>query len=175
MPLLPLLKPWVKAGITLNEIEGRIGESSNATRVTTKRAPGYEIGAGFDIPILGGFFNLTPQARRIRQKLEYDVPSPSVPTPGKSRWIITPLTLASGFALPSERCELPRSHRVVNPSSVTFTVSPRPPEQAAIDPASPMLGSEKLCGFPVLIVNEYALPSSSAPVAVSPLSIFPLI
>lgn len=83
VPLLPLLKPWVKAGITLNEIEGRIGESSNATRVTTKRAPGYEIGAGFDIPILGGFFNLTPQARRIRQKLEYDVPSPSVPTPGK--------------------------------------------------------------------------------------------
>lgn len=83
VPLLPLIKPWVKAGITLNEIEGRIGESPNVTRVTTKRAPGYEIGAGADIPVLGGFFNLTPQVRRIRQKLEYEVPSSSVPTRGK--------------------------------------------------------------------------------------------
>ncbi len=65
VPLLPLFKPWAKAGITYNELKGRAGE----TPVTTGKGPGYEVGAGVDIPILMGFFSLTPQVRRVRQKL----------------------------------------------------------------------------------------------------------
>jgi len=65
VPLLPLLRPWAKAGITYNEMKGSI----NGTSVSTGKSPGYEIGAGVDIPILMGFFSLTPQVRRIRQRL----------------------------------------------------------------------------------------------------------
>jgi len=83
IPLFPLIKPWAKAGITLNEMEGRLSGSADGTRVTTKRSPGYELGAGVDVPVLGGFFNLTPQVRRIRQKLEYEVQDSTVPIRGK--------------------------------------------------------------------------------------------
>lgn len=65
VPLLPLLRPWAKAGITYNELSG----SAGGTPVATGKGVGYEIGAGADIPILMGFFSLTPQVRRIRQRL----------------------------------------------------------------------------------------------------------
>jgi hypothetical protein len=79
VPLLPI-KPWAKAGITLNEMKGSFGGSSDS-RVTVKRNPGYEIGAGVDIPVLAGFLSLTPQARFIRQNLEATL-SPSGATSG---------------------------------------------------------------------------------------------
>ena len=63
--LLPLLKPWAKAGITYNEMTTTV----NGSDISTGKHPGYEVGAGVDIPILMGFFSLTPQVRRIRQKL----------------------------------------------------------------------------------------------------------
>lgn len=66
VPLLPLLRPWAKAGLTYNEMKGSV----NGTPVTTGKSPGYEIGAGVDIPILAGFFSLSPQVRRITQRLE---------------------------------------------------------------------------------------------------------
>jgi hypothetical protein len=66
VPLLPLLRPWAKAGITYNEMKG----TANGIAVTTGKGPGYELGAGVDIPILMGFFSLSPQVRRIRQRLE---------------------------------------------------------------------------------------------------------
>ena len=66
VPLLPLLRPWAKAGITYNEMKGSV----NGVAVTTGKGPGYELGAGADIPILMGFFSLSPQVRRIRQRLE---------------------------------------------------------------------------------------------------------
>lgn len=65
VPLLPLLRPWAKAGITYNEMKGDV----SGTAVSTGKGLGYEIGAGADIPILMGFFSLTPQVRRIRQRL----------------------------------------------------------------------------------------------------------
>jgi hypothetical protein len=65
VPLLPLLRPWAKAGLTYNELKGSVGTTS----VTTGSSPGYEVGAGVDIPIFMGFFSLTPQVRRIRQRL----------------------------------------------------------------------------------------------------------
>ena len=61
IPLLPLLRPWAKAGITYNEMKGDV----SGTAVST----GKGIGAGADIPILMGFFSLTPQVRRVRQRL----------------------------------------------------------------------------------------------------------
>ena len=66
VPLLPLLKPWAKAGITYNEVK----TSVNGTSLASGKHPGYEVGAGFDVPILMGFFSLTPQVRRVRQKIE---------------------------------------------------------------------------------------------------------
>jgi hypothetical protein len=66
VPLLPLLRPWAKAGITYNEMKGSV----NGVSVTTGKGPGYELGAGVDIPILMGFFSLSPQVRRIMQRLE---------------------------------------------------------------------------------------------------------
>lgn len=65
VPLLPLVKPWAKAGVTYNELK----TSVNGTAMSTGRRPGYEVGAGVDIPVLLGFFSLTPQIRRVRQKL----------------------------------------------------------------------------------------------------------
>jgi hypothetical protein len=69
VPLLPLLKPWAKAGITYNEMTGTIGSGASAVAVSTGKSPGYEVGAGVDIPILLGFASLTPQARYVRQRL----------------------------------------------------------------------------------------------------------
>src|SRR6478672_4821902 len=68
VPLIPIVKPWVKAGVTFNEINGT-NTGSNATKITTDRTPGYEIGAGIDIPILA-LFSITPQVRYVGQKLD---------------------------------------------------------------------------------------------------------
>lgn len=83
IPFLPLLKPWAKAGITLNELEGELGGPNDGVRVIAKRSPGYEIGAGVDIPVLAGFFTLTPQVRRVRQKLEFAAPDIGESASGK--------------------------------------------------------------------------------------------
>ena len=65
VPLIPMIKPWAKAGITYNEITRTL----NGATSSTGKSPGYEVGAGVDIPVLFGFFSLTPQVRRVRQKL----------------------------------------------------------------------------------------------------------
>jgi opacity protein-like surface antigen len=68
VPLFPIVKPWVKAGVTFNEINGT-NTGTNATKITTDRTPGYEVGAGVDIPILA-LFSITPQVRYVGQKLD---------------------------------------------------------------------------------------------------------
>jgi len=68
VPLFPIIKPWVKAGVTFNEINGT-ATGTGVTKVATDRTPGYELGAGIDIPILG-LFAITPQARYVGQKLD---------------------------------------------------------------------------------------------------------
>ena len=65
IPLLMLFRPWVKAGITYNQMKGNVDSVS----VETGKRPGYEVGAGVDIPVFMGFFSLTPQVRKIRQRL----------------------------------------------------------------------------------------------------------
>ncbi len=68
VPLIPIVKPWVKAGVTFNEINGT-NTGTNATKIATDRNPGYEVGAGIDIPILV-LFSLTPEVRYVGQKLD---------------------------------------------------------------------------------------------------------
>lgn len=79
VPLFPLLKPWGKAGVTYNEMTGTV----NGAKVTTKKRPGYELGAGVDIPIMMGFFSLTPQVRYVRQSLEPVIATSSATTGGR--------------------------------------------------------------------------------------------
>ncbi|MDO8500892.1 MAG: hypothetical protein Q7S20_03525 [Gemmatimonadaceae bacterium] len=66
-PGFSMVRPWIKGGVTFNELQGGYG-SSQSTELTTDRNPGYEVGAGVDIPLLG-FFRLTPQARYVGQNL----------------------------------------------------------------------------------------------------------
>ena len=74
LPLFPVVKPWVKGGVTFHELEADFSGSSSAPALSTDRTPGYELGAGVDIPFAGGFFSLTPQARYVGQKLDYKIP-----------------------------------------------------------------------------------------------------
>lgn len=76
IPLFPLVKPWVKGGVTFNELEAEYGSTSSFSGFKTERTPGYEIGAGVDIPF-AGFFSITPQLRYVGQKLDYKIPGVS--------------------------------------------------------------------------------------------------
>ena len=66
-----LIRPWVKAGVSFNELQGGYGTGSQS--LTTDKNPGYEVGVGLDIPLLG-IFSFTPQARYVGQNFKYDVP-----------------------------------------------------------------------------------------------------
>ena len=70
-PGLSAIRPWVKGGVTFNELEG--GYGSGHTTLKTDRKPGFEIGAGIDIPLLG-LISFTPQARYVGQNFNYKVP-----------------------------------------------------------------------------------------------------
>ena len=69
LPGTSMIRPWVKGGVTFNELEGAVG----STDFTTERNPGYEIAGGLDIPILG-ILSLYPQARYVGQNFKYKVP-----------------------------------------------------------------------------------------------------
>ena len=71
LPGSAFIHPWVKGGVTFNELMGGYGSSTQ--ELTTDRNPGYEIGAGLDIPILG-VFSIYPQARYVGQNFKYDIP-----------------------------------------------------------------------------------------------------
>jgi hypothetical protein len=74
------LRPFVKAGVTFNSLEGAYGTQS--AKLTTDRAPGYEIGIGGNLS-LGGLIALTPQLRYVGQNLNAKIPGVIVPE-GKS-------------------------------------------------------------------------------------------
>ena len=71
IPGSSFVRPWIKGGVTFNELKGGYGTSSQG--LTTERNPGYEIGAGLDIPILR-VFSLYPQARFVGQNFKYEIP-----------------------------------------------------------------------------------------------------
>ncbi|MEO7084792.1 MAG: outer membrane beta-barrel protein [Gemmatimonadaceae bacterium] len=67
-----LIRPFVKGGVTLNDLQGGYGGSSSNT-LMTDRSPGYEFGAGADVT-LGGILSFTPQARYVGQNLKARIP-----------------------------------------------------------------------------------------------------
>lgn len=69
MPGTGIVHPFVKGGVTFNQLEG----AYSGSELKTDRKPGYEIGAGLDIGILG-ILSFTPQARYIGQNFKYKVP-----------------------------------------------------------------------------------------------------
>lgn len=81
MPGTGMVRPFVKGGVTFNELEGGYG-SGQSTELKTERKPGYEVGAGLDVGILG-LLSFTPQARYIGQNFKYNVPG--VTTTGAER------------------------------------------------------------------------------------------
>lgn len=81
LPLVQLPKPWVKAGITYNEMTGTLAGAPAGTKITTSKRPGYELGGGVDVPVMS-FFSITPQIRYVRQKLKYQAPASGSSTGG---------------------------------------------------------------------------------------------
>jgi hypothetical protein len=74
---ISLLRPFVRGGITFNDLQGGYGgQSSNA--LTTDKAPGYEVGVGADVSFLG-IVSITPQARYIGQNLKAKIPGVNTP------------------------------------------------------------------------------------------------
>ena len=73
-----LLHPFIKGGVTFNKLKGRFGSSSNG--LTSDRAPGYEVGVGVDVSLLG-LLALAPQVRYVGQNFKAKVPGVSSPDP----------------------------------------------------------------------------------------------
>jgi hypothetical protein len=73
-----LFRPFVKGGVTFNDLQGGYGGSSTNV-LTTDKAPGYEIGAGLDVSF-AGVLSLTPQVRYIGQNLKTKVPGVNSPS-----------------------------------------------------------------------------------------------
>ena len=71
LPGSAIVRPWIKGGVTFNELKGGYGSSSQ--ELTTDRNPGYEVAAGLDIPVLR-VFRIYPQARYVGQNFKYKIP-----------------------------------------------------------------------------------------------------
>ena len=77
-PPASLVHPFLRGGVTFNDLKGGYGSSSSNV-LTTDRAPGYEIGGGADISFLG-LVALTPQIRYVGQNLKAKIPGVSAPS-----------------------------------------------------------------------------------------------
>ena len=71
------LHPFVKGGVTFNDLEGGYGGSSS-NRLTTDKPQFFEIGAGVDLSLMG-IFALTPQVRYVGQNLKTKIPGVDAP------------------------------------------------------------------------------------------------
>ena len=78
-PGISFIRPWIKGGVTFNELKRDYGSGASSNSLTSDRAPGYEIGAGLDIPAFG-LFAITPQVRYVGQNLKYTVPGVTSPS-----------------------------------------------------------------------------------------------
>jgi opacity protein-like surface antigen len=80
VPTHTRVRPFVKGGVTFNDLEGSYGSSTSSSSVfTTDKTPGYELGGGIDVSLLG-IVSFSPQVRYIGQNLKYKVPGVSTPT-----------------------------------------------------------------------------------------------
>jgi len=72
-----MIRPFVKGGVTFNDLKGGYGgQSSNA--LTAEKTPGYEVGVGADIT-LAGLLSFSPQARYVGQELKAKLPGVTAP------------------------------------------------------------------------------------------------
>jgi opacity protein-like surface antigen len=77
LPKVSLFRPFLKGGVTFNNLKGGYGgQSSN--RLTTDRSPGYEAGIGFDYSLLG-MLSICPQVRYVGQNLKAKIPGVETP------------------------------------------------------------------------------------------------
>jgi hypothetical protein len=77
-PSVSMLRPFIKGGVTFNDLQGGYGgQSSNA--LTTDKTPGYEVGVGADLSLLG-ILSFTPQARYVGQNLKAKIPGVIAPS-----------------------------------------------------------------------------------------------
>ncbi len=74
-----LFRPFIRGGVTFNRLTGNYGSSSTG-KLTSDRAPGYEVGVGADVS-LAGLIGLVPQLRYVGQNLKVKVPGVSSPDP----------------------------------------------------------------------------------------------
>ncbi len=96
-PGVSLLRPFIKGGVTFNDLQGGYGgQSSNV--LTTDKAPGYEVGVGADISFLG-IVSLCPQARYIGQNLKAKIPGVNVTAPGATGQAVNYFTFDLGLAV----------------------------------------------------------------------------
>jgi len=79
LPLASRFRPYLRGGVTFNDLEGSYGSSVSPNGLTTERTPGYEIGVGADYT-LAGIVSITPQARYVGQNLKAKIPGVNTPT-----------------------------------------------------------------------------------------------
>jgi hypothetical protein len=77
LPSKSIVRPFVKGGVTFHDLEGGYG-GSQSNSLSTEKTPGYEIGLGADINLLG-VFSFTPQARYVGQQLKAKIPGVNTP------------------------------------------------------------------------------------------------
>jgi hypothetical protein len=77
LPTKSIVRPFVKGGVTFNDLQGGYGGSSS-NALTTDKTPGYEVGVGADVSFLG-ILSITPQARYIGQELKAKIPGVNAP------------------------------------------------------------------------------------------------
>jgi hypothetical protein len=77
LPSKSIVRPFVKGGVTFHDLEGGYG-GSQSNSLSTEKTPGYEIGLGADINLLG-IFSFTPQARYVGQQLKAKIPGVNTP------------------------------------------------------------------------------------------------
>jgi len=77
LPTKSIVRPFVKGGVTFHDLEGGYG-GTQSNSLSTEKTPGYEIGLGADVNLLG-IFSFTPQARYVGQELKAKIPGVNTP------------------------------------------------------------------------------------------------
>jgi hypothetical protein len=95
LPSKSIVRPFVKGGVTFHDLEGGYG-GTQSNSLTTEKTPGYEIGLGADINLLG-IFSFTPQARYVGQELKAKIPG--VNTPAATGTGVNYLSFDLGFSV----------------------------------------------------------------------------
>ena len=79
LPLASRFRPYVKGGVTFNELKGSYGSTTTPNGLTTERTPGYEVGLGADYTLMG-IVSISPQARYVGTNFKPKIPGVTTPT-----------------------------------------------------------------------------------------------